>query len=162
MLASAALVVVVSGVTRRSEQSTDAPKTTTPTPAASTATGLTTGSTDRSANLTSGSASGDPPITFADANVLTGLGLSGSVFAFTPGAALYPPTVVRVDLATGVEVDTTLPTSIGAGPVSVVGDPHGLIIRPLDSVPGYRGGDGEPPRPLGGLLADGGPAPPGA
>jgi hypothetical protein len=69
--------------------------------------------------------------------------------------------LLRIDLRTGVVVRTDVPTLQSGGPSFLIVQPHQVIIRPLDGVPGYVVADGQPARVLTGLLGDGGPAFPG-
>jgi hypothetical protein len=72
-----------------------------------------------------------------------------------------PGGVAAVQPATGLVTWTRVPSLDSTGPVSFLIDPHQVIIRPLDYVPGYLVPDGKPPRGLPSLLRQGGPALPG-
>ncbi len=72
-----------------------------------------------------------------------------------------PGGVVRIDLAHGRIVTTTVPLLSSTGPVSFVPVAGGVVVRPLDEVAGYFVPDGQAPRTLGGVLAGGGSAFPG-
>jgi hypothetical protein len=69
--------------------------------------------------------------------------------------------VVAVQFARGQIVRTSLPPLQGDGIVSLVAARGEVLIRPLDSVPGYVVPDGKPARPLTGILAQGGTLLPG-
>jgi hypothetical protein len=64
--------------------------------------------------------------------------------------------VVAVEFARGQIVRTSLPRLAGDGIVSLVPASGEVLVRPLDNVPGYVVPDGEPARPLTGVLAHGG------
>ncbi|MDP9093346.1 MAG: hypothetical protein M3N95_10515 [Actinomycetota bacterium] len=68
--------------------------------------------------------------------------------------------VVRVRLSRGRVTSTALPLLHSTGPVSFVPLPSGVLVRPLDFVPGYFIPDAGPPVLLSGPLANG-PALPG-
>jgi len=72
-----------------------------------------------------------------------------------------PRRAVRVQLDRGRVTQTVLPALDSNGPVSFVAGPGQMIIRPWDVVPGYVVPDGEPARPLSGVLSRGGEALPG-
>jgi hypothetical protein len=97
-----------------------------------------------------------------DSALLPGSAGSLTIYGLAAGADGDPPRVIRVDPVTGTEVDTELPALGSSGPVSVLAEPDGVIIRPWDAVPGYTVRDGDPPRTLAGLLTASGPALPGA
>lgn len=69
--------------------------------------------------------------------------------------------VVRIELARGRIIGTTVPTLRSTGPVSFLTGDGWALIRPLDFVPGYLIRDGQPPHAPSGALAQGGPAFPG-
>jgi hypothetical protein len=69
--------------------------------------------------------------------------------------------VVAVQFARGRIVRTTIPPLLSDGPVSLVAAPGEVIVRPLDNVTGYVVPDGQPARPLVGVLAHGGTLLPG-
>jgi hypothetical protein len=69
--------------------------------------------------------------------------------------------VVRIQPALGRVTRTAVPMMGSSGPVSFVVGPHGVIIRPLDFVPGYLVPDGRPARGLPAVLSLGGLALPG-
>ena len=69
--------------------------------------------------------------------------------------------VVAVQFARGQIVRTRLPPLQGDGIVSFVVARGEVLVRPLDSVPGYVVPDGRPARPLTGALARGGTLLPG-
>jgi len=161
------LVVAVTAVLRRTGRDADADHALNPTGSGATATSSVTDTAASSALATrtalGGASTG--PLTGYTPRTLPGafarLQEKVTVYGFSPGSDHHPPTVVRLDLATGIEVDTPLPPLQSTGPVSVIAQPHGVIVRPLDWVPGYQVIDGQPPGPLPGRLADGGPALPG-
>lgn len=64
--------------------------------------------------------------------------------------------VVAIQFARGRIVRTTIPQIAADGIVSLVTAPGGVLVRPLDNVTGYVVPDGEPARPLTGVLAHGG------
>jgi hypothetical protein len=64
--------------------------------------------------------------------------------------------VVAVEFARGRIVRTSFPRLAGDGLVSLVPAIGEVLVRPLDNVPGYVVPDGEPARPLTGVLAHGG------
>jgi hypothetical protein len=61
--------------------------------------------------------------------------------------------VVSIRFARGVITRTALPQPESAGLVSFVVGPRDVMVRPLNNVHGYLVPDGQPPRPLTGLLA---------
>jgi hypothetical protein len=69
---------------------------------------------------------------------------------------LDPTGVVAVQFARGRIIRTSLPPLEGDGIVSFVAARGEVLVRPLDSVPGYAVTDGQPARPLTGVLAHGG------
>lgn len=104
----------------------------------------------------------DVPAIVPGVNPLAKLGEQVSVYGFTGFGLAYPPTVMRLDLGTGVEVDTQIPEIGSNSPVSVVPDAGGVIVRPWSGGVGYRVPDGEPASALRGLLGSGsGPVLPG-
>jgi hypothetical protein len=64
-------------------------------------------------------------------------------------------TMVSVRFDRGQITRTVLPQARGNGPVSLIVGPHQAIVRPLDNVPGYLVPDGQQPRQLTGILAQG-------
>src|SRR6266567_237379 len=74
-----------------------------------------------------------------------------------------PSEVVGIQLARGRITRTRVPALQSTGPAFFVADPHQVIIRPLDFVPGYVIPDGHPARSLPAQLSHGpmieGPAP---
>ncbi|HEY2313742.1 MAG TPA: hypothetical protein VGH96_09020 [Streptosporangiaceae bacterium] len=64
--------------------------------------------------------------------------------------------MVSVQFAHGQITRTVLPPALGDGLVSFIVAPHQAIVRPLANVRGYLVPDGQPPRPLTGILAGGG------
>ena len=163
LLAAVVVLLSVTAIVRRSGD----------TPNAGSDTAVTTGSTAPAttgkadaagfgATPSQGPLTAYPPRTvrYYDA-LLPDLASPLTLYGFSPGAAAYPPTVVRLDLTSGTEVDTRLPPLRSDGAVSVLADADGVIVRPLDSVPGYRVADGAPPEILSGILGSGGPVLPG-
>lgn len=69
--------------------------------------------------------------------------------------------VVRIEPALGRVTRTVVPGLLSSGPVSFLATADGVLVRPLDRVPGYAIPDGRPARSLGGLLIGGGPLYPG-
>lgn len=67
-----------------------------------------------------------------------------------------PGTVSRIELAEGRITTTEIPTLRSTGPVTLLSGPDWVVVRPLDSVPGYFVPDGEPARELHGWLGGGG------
>jgi hypothetical protein len=165
ILGVAALIVIVTAVVRHSQQQ-PVPQRADPAPTTSALASSTAGSPSGSSATGGATTSARlltryPPVTRSDSPLLPEMDAPFTVYGFTAGDDDHPPTVMRLDPRTGTEVDTTLPPLASTGPVSVLAEPHGVIVRPLDAVPGYRVGDGEPPSPLRGLLAGPGPALPG-
>ena len=165
VLAAVLVLVVVTAVVRRSSGAPTSGPDATPVTASSissSATGTRSAAVAGFGTTSPGPLTAYPPTTvrYYDA-LLPDLPNALTLYGFSPGAEHYPPTVMRLDLATGVEVDTRLPALQSDGPVAVLAEPDGVIVRPLDSVPGYRVPDGQSPETLTGLLADGGPALPG-
>jgi hypothetical protein len=77
----------------------------------------------------------------------------------SPGWELYglgSDVVVTVSPAAGQITTTALPPPEGSGPVAFVLGPDEAIVRPLDNVPGFVVPDGQPARPLTGVLRGGG------
>jgi hypothetical protein len=68
-------------------------------------------------------------------------------------ALTYSNEVVSVQFARGLITRTVLPQPESAGLVSFIVGPRDVIVRPLHNGPGYLVPDGQPPRPLTGLLA---------
>jgi hypothetical protein len=64
--------------------------------------------------------------------------------------------VVAVQFARGRIVRTTIPGLAVTGLVSLVAAPGEVLVRPVDNAPGYAVPDGEPARPLTGVLGHGG------
>lgn len=64
--------------------------------------------------------------------------------------------LVAIQFASGQVTRTRLPPPEGNGLVSLIVEPHQVIVRPLDNVPGYLVPDGQPARLLTGTLAQGG------
>ena len=69
--------------------------------------------------------------------------------------------VIAVQFARGRIVRTAIPPFAGDGIVSLVAAPGEVLVRPLDNVQGYAVPDGEPARPLTGVLSHGGTLLPG-
>lgn len=69
--------------------------------------------------------------------------------------ALGQRALVSVQFATGRITRTSLPAPESNGPVSLIVESRCVIVRPLDNVPGYLVPDGQPARPLAGILAHG-------
>ena len=96
------------------------------------------------------------PVTVTEAgHRLLGVTAGWELFGFSPGR------VVRVQFALGRVTRTTVPAVQSAGPASLIVGPGQVIIRPLDNVPGYLVPDGQPARPLVGVLSHGGTVIPG-
>jgi hypothetical protein len=72
-----------------------------------------------------------------------------------------PAGVVVLDPAHGRLTRTPLPGLASSAPVSLVAGRGWVIVRPMDSVPGYLIPDGQAAQPLSGELAHGGPVLPG-
>ena len=72
-----------------------------------------------------------------------------------------PYRAVRVQLAQGRVTQTVVPGLGSTGPFSFVAGPSQVIIRPWDFEPGYLVADGQPARPLPGVLGQGGQTLPG-
>lgn len=162
LLGAAALIVVGTAVVRHARQPPDAQTATESSASPPSATGsaaatVTTSGADGSIGLPAQFA----PITESDSPLLPEIDALLTVYGFAPGDGNHPPTVMRLDPVTGREVDTRLPALDSTGPVSMLEDEAGVIIRPLDAVPGYRVPDGSGAQPLTGLLARSGPALPG-
>ncbi|SDP21857.1 hypothetical protein SAMN04515671_3295 [Nakamurella panacisegetis] len=90
--------------------------------------------------------------------------LHHSVLGVTAGWELFArsdDSVIRIEAARGRVTRTGVPSLASSGPVSFLAGPEGVIVRPLDYVPGYEVPDGAPARALPGVLAVGGPALPG-
>jgi hypothetical protein len=84
------------------------------------------------------------------------LGIAGKADLYVRTATA----VVRVQLSRGRVTSTALPLLQSTGPVSFVPVPSGVLVRPLDFVPGYLVPDAGPAFLLSGPLANG-PALPG-
>jgi hypothetical protein len=69
--------------------------------------------------------------------------------------------VVRIELARGRVIRTTVPVLLSDAPVSFVVTADRALVRSLDRVPGYVVRDGQPAHPLPPALSQGGPAFPG-
>jgi hypothetical protein len=72
-----------------------------------------------------------------------------------------PGSVLRVQLNLGRITRTEVPSLGSSGPVSLIATSGGVLVRPLDNVPGYVVPDGRPVQPLTGPLATEGPFLPG-
>jgi len=72
------------------------------------------------------------------------LGVTGDWELFARG----PDEVVRIQPALGRITQTRLPALQSSGPVSLIAGTGGVVVRPLDYVPGYIVPDGAPARPL--------------
>jgi hypothetical protein len=161
VLAAVVALIAVTAAVRRSGDAPDAGPDTVATTSGSTAPATTgqTATTGFGTTTPPGPLTAYPPRTVRYYDpLLPGLASPLTLYGFSPGAQAYPPTVMRLDLATGTEVDTRLPALQSDGPVALLAGPNGMIVRPLDSVPGYRVADGEPAEDLTGLLGGGGPA----
>jgi hypothetical protein len=105
---------------------------------------------------TSPAASASPPVAVTDVghpllDVPTGVEL----FARTADSVLRLQLAAgRITRTTGIDLGTT-------GPVFFLVGPHEAAVKPLDAVPGYLVRDGQPVRPLQGLLTNDGQALPG-
>ncbi len=86
---------------------------------------------------------------------MTGIPGRWSLYALAGGA------VVRLDFTRDRVVAVELPSLASTGPMSLLATDEGVIVRPLDFVPGYLVPDGAAPRELSGALDHGGPAIPG-
>ncbi|HEX3541234.1 MAG TPA: hypothetical protein VHT75_12445 [Acidimicrobiales bacterium] len=71
-----------------------------------------------------------------------------------------PAELVRLQLGEGRIIRTQMPSLQSSGPQYLVAGRDGVIVRPLDFVPGYLVPDGQPPVPMS-PLPQGGPAYPG-
>jgi hypothetical protein len=88
--------------------------------------------------------------------IVTGAG--HRLLGVTAGWELFgrgPRQVVRIQLADGRLTRTAVPPVQSTGPVFFVVGPGQVIIRPLDSVPGYLVPDGHPARSLPALFSQG-------
>jgi hypothetical protein len=83
---------------------------------------------------------------------LAGAPSSWNLFARGPGV------VIRFELARGTTTTTTVPQLQSFGPVAFVAGADRIIVRPLDSVPGFAVDDSGAIAPLTGALVDGGDA----
>ena len=102
------------------------------------------------------SAPSPPPVTVTDVgHPILGVHAAWQLYGFDRRA------VVAVQFARGRIVRTTIPVLEGDGVVSMVAASGEALVRPLDDVPGYIVPDGEPARPLTGVLAHGGTLLPG-
>ena len=95
-----------------------------------------------------------PPAVVALANPLPGLAADVNVYVRTPDS------VLRFQFARGRVTSTAVPPLQSTGPVSFLATPDGVLIRPLDLVPGYEVPDEGPVRelpapPAGGLVLPG-------
>jgi hypothetical protein len=90
--------------------------------------------------------------------------LGAPLFGITASWELFGRTgveVVRIEPASGRITRTPVPSIGSDGPVTFVTTPNGVLVRPLDSVPGYLVRDGQPATLLKGLLTTNGPVLPG-
>jgi hypothetical protein len=146
LLAAAAAAIVVVAVTHRGKP---AASPTTPTPTHALSSSAPSGSTPSS-------------VVFPPPGQVTNLG--HSLLGATAGWELFGRGVgvlVRIQPALGRITRTFVPGLASSGPVSFFAASTGVIIRPLDLVPGYAVPDGKPARQLTAGLSHGGPALPG-
>jgi hypothetical protein len=94
-------------------------------------------------------ATGSPQVTEAGHRLL---GVTGDWDLFARG----PGEVVRIQVALGRITRTPVPALQSSGPVSLIAGAGGVVVRPLDFVPGYLVPDGGPTRPLADGLSQGG------
>lgn len=162
VLAAAALVVIVTGVVNHT-----GPRATTPTATSDPAPTDPTAPTDPSTPANPASpghtmSTVGTPVTHPGVGPVLGEPTpSWALYGYAPASDGRSPVVARIDLATGTEIDTSIPDRTGTGPMYFLAGPGGAIIRPLDYVSGWAVTDDGRVSALDGLPGTSGPAVPG-